>query len=287
MNELSERHVQVGDVRLHLRSWGALGLPVVLLHGLASANRIWEFVAPELAEHFSVYAPDQRGHGLSDKPPTGHGFKQMSADLEHLLNTLELETVLLVGHSWGADVALDFAARFPERVTGLCLVDGGMIDFQVRQSWSETEALLAPPRLQHLSPRELAEMFPTWFGAAWQPDFLPIVLASFETSEDKVAPRLGRVQHMEIVRALWEQRPHECYSRLHCPTTMMMAIPPKPHDHYTASLVAWRKEGLELAEQRIAKLSTVVLENAIHDIPLQHPERIVEEVKKLAEFFEE
>jgi pimeloyl-ACP methyl ester carboxylesterase len=158
MNELSERYIRVGNLRLHLRSWGKRGSPVVLLHGLASTN----FVAPQLATHFRVYAPNQRGHGLSDKPATGYSFEQMSTDLEHLLSVLELEAILLVGHSWGADVALDFAARFPERVIGLCLIDGGMIDFQIHQSWTETENLLAPPRLEHVSPRELAARFFTY-----------------------------------------------------------------------------------------------------------------------------
>ncbi len=281
MNKASETYFQVGTLRLHLRSWGEHGYPVLLLHGLASTNHIWDFVAPKLAEHFNVYTPDLRGHGLSDKPLTGYGFEQMSTDLEHLLSVLELETIVLVGHSWGADVALDFAARFPERVMGLCLVDGGLIDFQTHQSWTETENLLAPPRLEHLSARELAEAFPQWFGSSWQPDFLPIVLASFELKENKVAPRLGRAQHMEIVRALWEQRTYERYSQLRCPTTMLLAVPPKPHDAYTASLIAWRKEGLELARQGIEKLNVVVLEDAIHDIPLQHPKRIVQEVERV------
>jgi pimeloyl-ACP methyl ester carboxylesterase len=282
MNEHSARYVQIGELRLHVRGWGKRGSSIVLLHGLASTSHIWDFVAPKLAKHFSVYALEQRGHGLSDKPLTGYGFAQMSADLEQLLGALALDRILLVGHSWGADVALDFAARFPERVASLCLLDGGLIDFQAHQSWPETEILLAPPRLEHMSPRELAEAFPQWFGAAWQPDFLPIVLASFETSRDKIAPRLGRAQHMEIVRALWEQRPYEVYSHLRCPTKTLLAIPPKPHNTYTESLVAWRKEGLELARQRIEKFEAVILEDAIHDIPLQHPERIVEEIEKLS-----
>jgi hypothetical protein len=87
---------------------------------------------------------------------------------------------------------------------------------------------------------------------------------------------------MEIVRALWEQRPYECYSQLRCPTTILLAVPPKPHDAYTASLLAWRKEGLELAKQGIEKLNVVVLEDAIHDIPLQHPGRIIKEIEKLS-----
>ncbi len=281
MDQSLERYIQIGDLRLYLRLWNNAGVPVLLLHGLASTSHIWDFVAPKLPESFNVYVPDQRGHGLSDKPLTGYSFKHMRTDLEQFLSTLELDAVLLVGHSWGADVALDFAAHFPERVSGLCLIDGGMIDFQAHQSWEEAKTLLTPPNLEHLSPRDLSESFPLWFGSAWQPDFLPTVLASFEDKGDKVVPRLGRVQHMEIVRALWEQRPYQCYARLCCPTTILLAVPPKPHDNYTASLVAWRKEGLELAQKHIAKLSVVVLEDCIHDIPLQNPERVVEEIQKL------
>lgn len=58
---------------MHLRSWGEVGPPLVLLRGLGSTSRIWKLVAPLMAGRFRVMAPDQRGHGLSTKPASGYG----------------------------------------------------------------------------------------------------------------------------------------------------------------------------------------------------------------------
>jgi len=56
------------SIRLHYLDWRGSGRPLILLHGLASSCRIWDLTAPILAQRFHVFALDQRGHGLSDKP---------------------------------------------------------------------------------------------------------------------------------------------------------------------------------------------------------------------------
>src|SRR4051812_39982314 len=97
-------------IRLSYRTWGDSGPPVVLVHGLASSLHIWDFVAPLLAEKFSVVAYDQRGHGLSDKPNDGYDLATMVADLEGLISELRLDKPVIIGHSWGATLALGYAA---------------------------------------------------------------------------------------------------------------------------------------------------------------------------------
>ena len=115
-------------INLHYRDWGGTGRPVVLLHGLASSCHIWDLVAPQLAEDFSVIAVDQRGHGLSDKPESGYDFASVGRDLLGVIQARGLERPVIVGHSWGADVALEFAVACPEIPAGICFVDGGMIE---------------------------------------------------------------------------------------------------------------------------------------------------------------
>jgi pimeloyl-ACP methyl ester carboxylesterase len=122
-------------VRLHYRDWGGDGPPLVLLHGLSSSCRIWDWTAPLLTERFRVLALDQRSHGLSDQPADGYGFADVAADLAAFLEAVEVEKAALVGHSWGAGVALYFAAENPERVRGVGLVDGGVVDIAELGTW--------------------------------------------------------------------------------------------------------------------------------------------------------
>ncbi|GAA2414397.1 hypothetical protein GCM10010191_25450 [Actinomadura vinacea] len=99
------------------------GVPLVMLHGLFTGSAAsWFFtVAPALARTRPVRLPDWRGHGLSERTPSGYGTADMAADLAAL--TAGLPPFALAGHSYGAAVAVRFALDHPGRVTRLALID--------------------------------------------------------------------------------------------------------------------------------------------------------------------
>ncbi len=111
-------------VELHVEELGA-GPPVIMLHGLLVGNMTtWYWTAaPELARRHRVILFDLRGHGMSGRPPTGYDVDRMTRDLESLVVKLVDEPAALVGHSFGALVALMFALRRPELVKKLALVE--------------------------------------------------------------------------------------------------------------------------------------------------------------------
>ena len=76
---------ETNGVLLRYWTWGGTGPPRVLLHGLASTHRIWDLVAPLLAEDHTVITVDQRGHGESAKPDGGYDFTTVAADINGLL----------------------------------------------------------------------------------------------------------------------------------------------------------------------------------------------------------
>ena len=130
----------------HYRDWGGTGQPVVLLHGPASTSHIWDLVAPILADDYAVVALDQRGHGLSAKPDYGYDFGTVGSDLLALIEAKGMERPLIVGHSWGGDVALEFAVANPDVPMGLCFVDGGTIEPSARHATVElAKEQMAPP----------------------------------------------------------------------------------------------------------------------------------------------
>src|SRR6476646_348679 len=95
-----------GDgVRLRATRWTGEGVPVLLLHGLASTRRFWDLVVPELAGH-PLLALDQRGHGDSDRPDGPYDGATVVRDALTALDAVGLSRVVVVGHSWGAGTAL-------------------------------------------------------------------------------------------------------------------------------------------------------------------------------------
>jgi 3-oxoadipate enol-lactonase len=102
--------------------WGA-GEPLILLHPLALAGQLWQPVADRLAGSAAVYAPDLRGHGLSSWNGEPFSIQDMADDLAQAMDTMALPAAHVVGMSMGGSVAIDFAARYPERVKSLVLAD--------------------------------------------------------------------------------------------------------------------------------------------------------------------
>ena len=98
---------------------------VVLLHGLTAQHRAFTKLARALRGDVRVLAPDLRGRGDSGKPCTGYGLLTHARDVVRLLDAHGVDHAVLGGHSMGAFVALATAVRYPERVAGVVLLDGG------------------------------------------------------------------------------------------------------------------------------------------------------------------
>ncbi len=116
---------EVNGTKLHVIERGT-GSPVALLHGLLVGNlATWYLTAaPTLSQQHRLLMYDLRGHGRSDRPPSGYDPETMTDDLAALLERFSPdEPVALVGHSFGALVALKFAQRRPDRVSRLALVE--------------------------------------------------------------------------------------------------------------------------------------------------------------------
>ncbi|RMD69055.1 MAG: alpha/beta hydrolase, partial [Gammaproteobacteria bacterium] len=116
---------QLPGVRLHyLRIPARQGPEWILVHGLGASMGFWHpLVVTHLASRGGVTAFDLRGHGRSSVVPEGYGPAMMASDMEGLLDQIGVERAIMVAHSFGGNVALHFAWRFPERVAGLVLID--------------------------------------------------------------------------------------------------------------------------------------------------------------------
>jgi pimeloyl-ACP methyl ester carboxylesterase len=114
----------VGGYRLHLDCTGSGGPTVVLLSGLGEFSPSWARIAPAVAETTRVCAYDRAGQGWSDDAPQLQDGLQAAADLHTLLDRAgEDGPYVLVGHSIGGSYAMSYAARYPEQVAGMVLLD--------------------------------------------------------------------------------------------------------------------------------------------------------------------
>ena len=266
--------IRLGDLEFHVQEWGDRRSPmIVLLHGLASTSHMFDLIAPALAEYFHVVAPDQRGHGLSDKPSSGYDFETVSRDLDGLLAAYGVDQAILFGHSWGAYTTLYYAATRPERIIKAGLIDGGIRLFsELFPTWAQAEQQMSPPVYNHRSLAEIEQMIQAeWLGAAYRPELLPLALSVFDTSDpNEVHAQLSRDNHMQIARAIWEIHPYQYYLQIECPLLMVNAIAPGE-----AEADAQIQANVAEAEEIIRGLQVVWMPETIHDIPWQRPDELL------------
>lgn len=109
-------------MRLHYTVSGSGPVTVVLTHGLAAAGETWSGIVERLAPHYRVLTWDLRGHGRSWAPEGACSVADLARDLATILDHAGVESAVVLGHSAGGVVALQFALDWPARTAALILV---------------------------------------------------------------------------------------------------------------------------------------------------------------------
>jgi pimeloyl-ACP methyl ester carboxylesterase len=275
-----------GGVELSVRVHGGPdeddGDPPSLLlhHGLASTQRIWDLMVPRLRRRFRVVTYDARGHGLSRKPSHGYGFDPVVADARAVIRATGLRRPIVAGHSWGASVALELAARSPRSVRGVVLVDGGLTSPGDTMDWATAKVALAPPRLAGMSVTEFRARIPTFFDGPLPvtPEVETIVLSVMHVDRHgRIRPRLSRANHLRILHALWRWDPEEALHRVATPTLAVLARGSNDEDRSEREHRARERVAAADAPIRIASIA------GIHDLPLQQPGALAGRIERFAE----
>lgn len=157
------RWVRSGPVRLHVLDYGGAGVPLLVLPGITSPAVTMDFVARELTDLVRPVVLDIRGRGLSDDAED-HSLAALAADVEAVIEQLELADPVLLGHSMGARIAAATAVRGTVPLGGTLLVDPPMSG-PGRGPYPTTLAAFTRQLFQArrgTNADEVAEFWPTW-----------------------------------------------------------------------------------------------------------------------------
>jgi N-formylmaleamate deformylase len=205
-------NVRANGVRLRYHRAGN-GPAVVMAHGMTDSGWCWRRVADILAADYDVLLVDARGHGESDRPPSGYAAPDRAADLAGLIAALDLDRPVLIGHSLGADTVATTAGRYPDLVRAIVLED---------PPWGHhprTPENLAERRRLHeadlrakqaLNPEQLLDLI-RHDQPNWHPDeFEPWVESKYQTS----------FEIFRIFESAWESW-QDVVGRITCPLLLL------------------------------------------------------------------
>lgn len=273
-----------GGVDLHFLEWtagdGDDGPDALLLHGLSSNAHYWDRLATRLPS-MRLVALDQRAHGLTGREPHapdvagGLTIEELVADAIALIADRGLRRPLVVGHSWGATVGLELAARRRDIVSALAFIDGPIQSAANLFSWEEAQAFMQPPLPRYSSFADAVDDVKRDFDGAWADDLEPFVMARLVQSGAEFVLTLMPEARLELLRGLYDSPVDQLWIELDAPAVAMLARggPGRIADSRTSGA---RKLATANPRVRVTWFDTP------HDIPLFAPDEVAAEITRLA-----
>jgi pimeloyl-ACP methyl ester carboxylesterase len=127
MKEIEDHFIDTNGVRLHILEAGPVdGELVILLHGFPEFSCAWRYQIPTLADAgFRIWAPDQRGYNLSDKPRgiKSYTLDKLAKDIVGLIDASGQNQAYIIGHDWGGLVAWYIAEIYPELIKKMVILN--------------------------------------------------------------------------------------------------------------------------------------------------------------------
>jgi len=275
---MDHQQITTNGINLHVVQDGpSTGRLVILLHGFPEFWYGWRRQIPYLAAAgYRVWAPDQRGYNISDKPEgiAAYTLDELAADVIGLMDAAGEEKVFMVGHDWGAAVAWWVAAKYPARVARMVVINvphGAVLTKHLR--------------------RNFTQMRKSWYMFFFQLPWLPESLARLKNwnmlaKSLKDSSRRGTFTNndLDIYRQAWSQ-PKANTSMLNWYRAAMQKPPTPPENRRITAptLLIWGAQdkflGRELAQPSIDLCDDgrlVFFEEATHWVQHEEADRVNE-----------
>ncbi len=269
--------VEASGLRLHLLDWGGNGRPILCAHANSYLAALWHPIALALRPKAHVLGLDLRGHGDSD-PADSYDWSLIADDVGGVLKALDLGPAVLVGHSVGGAVSAICAARYPQLVRGIVLVDPVILPrpFYARPEVAESSDFYGARRRRRTWPsreamrESLKSKIPY---VRWQPSIFDLFVqeAVRETDDGQVTLKCTPETEVEVYRQtlyydLWPEIAHAAV-----PAIVLRGLSKEGLGSTTAAdLAGW----LPNAEDR-------PLPQASHHILMEYPDKVVAAVRDL------
>lgn len=285
MREPVDGWLERDGVSLHYVEWkpdaaARLEPPILLLHGLSSNARYWDRLAQNLDDR-RIVALDQRGHGLTGRPPhsppTGGGYAmdELLEDASFVIDQLAFSKPVVVGHSWGATVALELVGSRPTLASALVFIDGPIQSASNMFSWEDAQRFMQPPLPRFATFADAMAESARDFDGAWADDLEPFVRARVVQDGEAFVLTLTAPARLDLLRGLYDSQPDVLWPRVEVAAIALLARGGPER------IAGWKEQGVA----RLAKVAPSVEVrwfDTPHDIPLFAPAQVAAEIERVS-----
>ncbi len=219
----------VNTIRLHYIEYESYKPQLLLLHGLTANAHCFEgLIQAGLTNHFSIISVDQRGRGLSSQSATTFSIEDHALDIIGLLDLLQIETIIIAGHSFGGLMASYLAFHYPKRFEKVILLDAAPeMNPRTPEMLASTLSRLDKTFLSFETYLDGIKAAP--FMTFWDQAMLDYYQADIVTNEDgSVSPRSRLADIIEVAKAVAQQDWKTCFSQMNQSSLLIVAL-----DNYT------------------------------------------------------
>ncbi|MEK4522651.1 alpha/beta hydrolase [Psychrobacillus sp. FSL W7-1493] len=263
-------YYEVGDRRNPL---------IVCLHGLAgNAPYTFDQLSTLLEKDFHLIMVDQPGHGLTSplSRESDYLFSSLAQWLQKLIRQVTDKPFYILGHSWGADIALHYSKFFPESILGVILLDGGYT-FPVNQPEMTFEVALSGWNT-YMDQSTLVEWETVLkeykeYTSKWDDRKEKYVRTLFYEENNLYTLIPSKFTILSIIKAFFSEPFTSAYPYIQVPLLLLHATLPRTLDKA-------RGVGFKQLEESMSELAIIAMENAGHMIQWDQPEQTALEIKK-------
>jgi len=270
----ASRNATVNGTRLHYIVQGT-GRPVVFIHGNPGSTQDWMAVFSPLSSRHKVIAFDRPGHGRSQRPKHVEATVEVQVQLLHdALAQLRVERPILVGHSWGAALALVYAINYPNEVAGVVVVapaayeshDGSFL------TGLPTVPVIGDAANYVLTPLIGPSVVRGELKKAFSPDpvpknYLKSVLSEWTKPSKARAYALDEDVYNPSVKKFSPR-----YAEIVVPVSIVTG---------DSDLIVSEKDNAGRLHEVLPKSRLVILPKTGHQIPFTHPQSVIDEIERV------
>lgn len=122
--DIDSLYTETDGIKIHYKAYGDSDKAIVFVHGLGCDMKAWDYQVKDLCKDYRLIFIDLPGHGQSDKPETDYTLDFFAKTIKAVIDEQHIDKATFVGHSLGTPICRQFYFNYPEKVSGLCDIDG-------------------------------------------------------------------------------------------------------------------------------------------------------------------